>query len=253
MHAPRPITLTPAGIAATVLVFLVAAACVRLGFWQLDRLEQRRTANSGMEERVGAPTLALTSAPDDTAGLVLRSAQIRGTWDPSWTVALAGRSRAGAPGVHVLAPVRLEAGGALLVDRGFVPSADAATVSADLRPTGRADLTGRLMPFEPRAGSDGSLRSRKPGSATLPTWFARTPDGLGAHIPYPLAPLYVVAESPTGPGPYPAPSALPEPDDGPHLAYAIQWFSFGAIAIAGWAAMVLRGSRRAGERPEPRA
>ena len=39
-------------------------------------------------------------------------------------------------------------------------SADAATVSADVRPEGRAHLTGRLLPFDPVARSDGSLRAR---------------------------------------------------------------------------------------------
>jgi surfeit locus 1 family protein len=242
MNAPRPLTLTPSGIAATALVVAVAAVCVRLGFWQLDRLEQRRAANHGLEERIAADPLDLDSAPRDTAGLVMRAAVARGQWDGETAIALAGRSRAGAPGVHVLQPFQLEGGGWMLVDRGFVPAADAATAPAGVRAQGTATILGRLRPLESDAGTDGRLRPAGEQRGTLPTWFARSPDGLGRHVPQTLAPLYVVAESATAAGPYPAASEPPELDEGPHLGYAIQWFSFAAIAVVGWGAMAMRRS-----------
>jgi surfeit locus 1 family protein len=250
MHAPRPLTLTASGIAATAAVFVVAAVCVRLGFWQLDRLEQRRRANAGLEDRIAAAPIALSAAPRDTAGLIMRAARLRGTWDGEYSFALAGRSRAGAPGAHVLAPLRLADGGAVLVDRGFVPSADAATVAAEARLSGPATVFGRLKPLDPEADADGTLRPPAPGGGSLPTWFARSPDGLGEHIPYALAPVYLAAESATTDGPYPAPLQAPELDEGPHLGYALQWFSFAVIALVGWAAMVVR--RPAGERAAAR-
>lgn len=252
MRAPRPITLTPAGIVATAVVFLVAAGCVRLGFWQLERLERRRAANAGLQERLNLEPLALATAPGDTAGLVLRAAQVSGTWDHDRSIALAGRSRQGAPGVHVLTPLRTADGGAVLVDRGFVPSPDGATVAAAAAAVrGAAAVVGRLRAFSPDAPPDGSMRRAADRSGALPTWFARSPDGVGAHLPYELAPVYLVAERRTGPGPYPAPAAPPELDEGPHLGYALQWFSFAAIAVVGWGAMLARGGGRAAGRAAP--
>ncbi|HSM37091.1 MAG TPA: SURF1 family protein [Longimicrobiales bacterium] len=242
MNAPRPLTLTPAGIAATALVVVVAVVCVRLGFWQLDRLGQRRAANEGLEERIAADPLDLDRAPRDTAGLVMREAVARGRWDGETAIALAGRSRAGAPGVHVLQPFQLEGGGWMLVDRGFVPAADAATAPAGVRARGAATIRGRLRPLESDATTDGRLRPAREQGGTLPTWFARSPDGIGEHLPQMLAPLYVVAESATADAPYPAASAPPELDEGPHLGYALQWFSFAAIAVVGWGAMAMRRS-----------
>jgi cytochrome oxidase assembly protein ShyY1 len=40
--------------------------------------------------------------------------------------------------------------------------------------------------------------------------------------------------------------ALPPQDNGPHLSYAVQWFSFAIIGVIGLAIVVLR-QRRAGE------
>ena len=277
----RGITLTPGSLAATAAVFLVAAACVRLGFWQLDRLEQRRAGNAGLAERIAAEPITLSGAPLDTSGLVMRRARLSGQWDGELAVALAGRSRGGAPGVHVLTPLRTADGGAVLIDRGFVPSADAATVAGpELRASGEATVEGRLRPLSPVAATEGSMReagaSEGPaggaatptgtgaGAATgagaeaesavwpaLPTWFARSPDGIGNHVPYDLAPLYLVAEERTGEGPYPAPAAPPELDDGPHLGYALQWFSFAAIAVLGWGAMVLKARATRDATPGP--
>ncbi len=252
MRSPRPITLTPGGVLASAAVFLVAAACVRLGFWQLDRLEQRRALNAAIAERLALPPLELATAPADSDGLSLRAAAVSGTWDGDRSIALAGRSRQGAPGVDILTPLRTAEGGAVLVDRGFVPSADAATVAAAATAVaGAATVVGRFRAFSPEAEEGGSLRRPGGRGDALPTWFGRSPDGVGAHLTYHLAPVYLVAERRTGPDPYPAPAAPPQLDEGPHLGYAIQWFSFAVIAVVGWGAMVARRRGGADERGRP--
>jgi cytochrome oxidase assembly protein ShyY1 len=40
----------------------------------------------------------------------------------------------------------------------------------------------------------------------------------------------------------PVRQAAPALDPGPHLGYAIQWFSFATIAIVGWLVMVAKSS-----------
>jgi len=41
----------------------------------------------------------------------------------------------------------------------------------------------------------------------------------------------------------PEPSPLPELSEGPHLSYAIQWFTFAVIAVAGFVVLALREGR----------
>ncbi|HSJ15135.1 MAG TPA: SURF1 family cytochrome oxidase biogenesis protein, partial [Longimicrobiales bacterium] len=45
------IAITVPGVLGTILVFSIAALCARLGFWQLDRLEERRTRNAALAAR----------------------------------------------------------------------------------------------------------------------------------------------------------------------------------------------------------
>ena len=72
-------------------------------------------------------------------------------------------------------------------------------------------------------------------------------DRLAAQTPYPLLPVYLQVVG-TGSG-FPIPADPPTfTDEGPHLFYAIQWFSFTVIAIVGYA-FLLRSIVR--KRPRP--
>lgn len=231
----RPLELTRSGVIGTVAVFVVAVACVRLGLWQLERRSERLERNAAVAERLAAPSVALDRLPVDTVGLTYRRANVDGVVDDDRTLILAGRSHAGQPGVHVYSPVRLGEG-AVLVNRGWLPAPDAATV--DLAPIRRHDAArygGVLLPFP-----DVSVeRDRAP--EFRPTWFRLDGDAIRAQSPYPLAPLYLLAtEGPdTRDATGPLRLAPPTLDAGPHLSYAVQWFSFAAIFVIGWAALLL--------------
>src|SRR5690606_15854069 len=49
-------------IIGTVLVLIVAAVCIRFGFWQLSRLEEKRTINAAVTERSAQSSVRLSSA-----------------------------------------------------------------------------------------------------------------------------------------------------------------------------------------------
>ena len=248
MFAPmargRTLQITPAGVAGSILAIAVVLICIRLGFWQLDRLEQRRDLNAALESRMTEPPLALDRVPRDTAGLTWRRVEASGTWDHARSVVLAGRSQHGVPGVHLVTPLLVGDGGALLVIRGWLPSPDAATV--DLAPydsAGPITVRGIISPLggsgEPAAPDTVAFRSR---------WYGPDLRRLPGQYPYAVAPLLVRSQS-TPAGGYPAPLPALELDEGPHLGYAFQWFSFAAIALIGWLVLVAR--RGAGTRPPP--
>lgn len=253
----RPLELTRSGVAGTVVVFLVAAVCVRLGLWQLDRRSERLERNAVVAERMAAPPVILHAPPSDTVGLTHRRAAIEGPVDEDQTIVLAGRSHAGRPGVHIYSPVRLGAG-AVLVNRGWLPAPDAATVELDSirRPPGEpARYEGVLLPFPETTGSGEST------AAFRRTWFRLDGEAIRSQPPYPVTALYLLAtvgpeaagpggaaREPAAPdggasmatrGSHPLRLAAPVLDPGPHLSYAVQWFSFAAVFLVGWAAVLL--------------
>lgn len=111
--------LSRRNIVAGVLALIVAAGCVRLGIWQLQRLGERRSLNAAVRARMLAAPVAVAELPADTALAHYRRVLVEGVWDFEREIVLAGRTRQGAPGVNILTPVRPAGEGrAVLVSRG---------------------------------------------------------------------------------------------------------------------------------------
>lgn len=241
----RPVAITPAGIAGTILLAVVIAVCVRLGFWQLSRLDERRALNVGIAARLELDPIGDVARVSDTTGMSYRIATASGRYDNERYVVLPGRSRGGVPGVHLIMPLRLGGRtGAVLVNRGWVPAPDAATIDArDFAVTDSVAVRGLLLPFPGRAQS---LAQRE--SPTRPDTFVHVlyridEAALRAQFPYPLLDAMIQETRVPGRGRYPAPLEPPPLDEGPHLGYALQWFSFALIGVIGWFALVLRPRR----------
>jgi len=234
-----------ARIVGTALVLLVAAVCIRLGFWQLARLGEKQAINAAIVERSAQPQVRLGSATRDSAGLIFRPATASGHYDNERTIILPGRSYRGAPGVLVLTPLRLADGSAVLVQRGWAPAADGATVDiGPMRIDSAVTVNGLVLPFP---GAESTLAARAqngtPGDSFRRVWYTIDPDVLRGAFPYALLPVRLQQLPHTGvrdtaSALYPVAQAAPELDEGPHLGYAVQWFSFALIFLIGWVALV---------------
>ena len=223
----------------------VAALCVRLGFWQLDRLQQRRERNTVTQRALSLPVLHLRDSlpelfrhPDRYA---YRRARAEGAYDSTTELVLRGRAFRGSPGVNLLTVLRVAPDTALLVNRGWVPSGDAATIDprAYAEP-GPRSVEGVLIVPPPRAGPVAPLTIRV-GGTSLVSVARISLDSLEGVGAYALPPIYL-PQLPTRAGEDALPRRLPLPEtgSGPHLGYAIQWFSFAAIAVGGLALLLRR-------------
>lgn len=214
-------------IVLTLLVLAASAVMVRLGFWQLDRLEQKRARNARILAVVEAPPIQVNREPPtgDPASYRYRRAVARGRYDPQGQIFLRNRFYQGRPGFRVLTPLVLEGHQnlAIAVDRGWVPQPDA---DAYPPPTGEVTVEGYLLPGETRADV-----TPMPGETV---WYWANLAQLDARLPYRVLPVYLVATPPEGTGPDLEPP-IQEPlrlnlDEGPHLGYALQWFLF-SVAV----------------------
>lgn len=229
------------------LFMLVAAAvCVRLGFWQISRLHERRAANAVVAGRLRMPeATTLAALPADTAAARFRRVRLRGAYDYAHEMRLAGRSRDGAPGVNVITPLRLpDTSVAVLVNRGWVYSPDGA--DADLsrwREGDSATVVGFVNTVGTRRGAPSS--AAHPGTVR---WI--DPGEVARRTGYPVTPFTVVQQGDSAPAgtpradSVPARLAVPPLDEGPHAGYAFQWFSFATIAVVGMVLVVSRAPRR---------
>ncbi|HKJ26038.1 MAG TPA: SURF1 family protein, partial [Anaerolineales bacterium] len=111
-------------IVSTILAVLGAALCARLGIWQLDRLDQRRTFNAHVEAMWAAPALLFPqdAAETDLIEMEYRAVQASGEYDFEHEIILRNQYWNDEYGYHILTPLVMADGTAVLVDRGWIPS-----------------------------------------------------------------------------------------------------------------------------------
>lgn len=214
-----------------LLALAIAAACIRLGVWQLHRLGERRARNVEIAAAREQPPVVLGGTPVAIDSVAQRRVRAAGRFDYDHEFVWRGRSFQDVPGVDIITPLRLADGSAVYVDRGWVPSPDA--VHIDLRAFREEDsvVVSGLGYAAPRGRGDVD------------------PRGNPEALPYPVRPFLLQQLPPPEvveptPGAYLRRWSPPPLDNGPHLSYALQWFSFALIILVGTGVLLRAEGRR---------
>jgi surfeit locus 1 family protein len=226
---------------------------IRLGFWQLDRLAQRRASNAVLVHQLALPPLSLAGdtlpvelrSGSDLTALKNRAVSARGTYDFSHQVVLKLQSWEGQPGVHLITPLLIEGSSravlAVLVDRGWVPYTEVAPANQrQFDEPGPVTVTGRFQLSQPLPAA------AVQASSSQAEWYRLDIAAIQAQMPYPLLPVYIQQSPPPGGNaqlPYRVEPAY-DLSDGPHLSYAIQWYSFALIFGGGYVYYVHKNAAR---------
>ncbi len=256
--ASRRFWLRPKWLVGHVLVIVLVVAFANFGFWQLRRLDERRDVNAVVEARSSLAVQPLDEVVPADAGLgdvgelPYRRVTARGTYDADASVLVRSRALEGRPGFHVLTPLVLDDGGAVMVNRGFAPfTTDAAQALAATRPpTGEVEVTGLVLGTQARQG----IGPTDPAAGTLTEIarvdLARLQQQYSAEL-YPVY-LQLQEQSPPSDG-LPAVLPAPEQTEGNHLSYAGQWFLFAAVGAIGWPILLRRTAQERDRLPAPSA
>lgn len=218
-----------------LLAALSALVCIRLGVWQLGRLGQRRARNAVVASRLDSLPVARAQLPRDTALARFRAVRLTGSYDYAHEQYVIGRSHEGSPGVNIITPLRIAPDSVVPVNRGWVYAPDATVVPQPERwregDTART-VSGFVESYpRPLAGAPTLANVPRALRWLDPRSFAERADAA-------VTPYYVVARDSVPAArrdSTPARLAAPPLDEGPHFSYAMQWFSFAAIALVGGA------------------
>jgi surfeit locus 1 family protein len=222
---------------------LMAALFVRLGAWQVSRLRERQAFNAVVRGRLDSAVVDFARLSHAPAEARFRRVRVTGTWDAAHEIVLAGRSRDGSPGVHLLTPLRIAGSDtALLVNRGWVYAPDAAKVPEPARWRVRAD-TANVHGFVVLLSAP-PPRATDAGTPPNVRWV--DPVAVARWTGYPVHAFQLAQVGDTVPhDSTPARLEPPPLDEGPHRGYAFQWFAFAAIALVGVPVFVLTRGREA--------
>jgi len=203
---------------------VACVAFIALGNWQSRRADTKRALARELDAATRAAPLELAPGALDPTALVHRHVVARGSFVPEGTVLLANRLRHGRTGYEVVTPLRLgDSTRHVLVNRGWVAAPASPGAIAASTPVGVLAIDGVALERLPRAletaaPSKGAIRQ----NLDIAAFAAET--GLA------LEPLVIEQRSDTGDG---LARDWPRADLGieKNESYALQWYTFAALAI----------------------
>ena len=151
----------------TLAALLAIALTVALGRWQLARAAQKEALQAAIESQGAKAVMdgAALQAAADPLALVHQPARLKGHWMREATVFLDNRQMGAHVGFFVMTPLRLEGGGAVVVQRGWVPRnfVDRSSLPVVETPDGVVVVDGRIAPppsklYEPGTPGAGAIR-----------------------------------------------------------------------------------------------
>lgn len=213
-----------------VAAVLATALTARLGFWQLDRADQKNSLKAAREAQVDKRPLTadeLAATPAAAQGQWHRRASVQGRWLVDHTIYLDNRSMSGRVGFFVLTPLLLGDGRLLIVQRGWIPRAmdDRRRMAPYQTPDTVVQVTGHIAPSPSRLYELGS-------AASGPIRQNLDLDAYARELRRPVLPLALVQDesglaSDGLSRQWPAPAS----DVHKHYGYAFQWFGLSGLVI----------------------
>lgn len=217
----------------TVFTLATLSLLLCLGFWQLDRADQKQQRHSLFMRRRAAPPVELSRVENeaDVDTLTWRRIRARGRY-ADLQVLLDNRIHNGVVGVEVLTPFELDGGGEVLVNRGWISaSADRRVIPQIPVVAGAVETSGHAGPppvtglhLNPEADqyehmSEHIIRVQR---IDIPALNER----YGLALP----PLVIFLEQGARRDfarDWPAPGN----EAGRHTAYAVQWFAMAVVLV----------------------
>jgi cytochrome oxidase assembly protein ShyY1 len=226
--------LRPGWVALVVAVIGFAVACYTLlAPWQFGREAQRDAQQQAIDAADATPPVPLAElSPAGTgvsAGIEWRQVRVTGTYLPEAETLVRLRVVDGAPAFEVLTPLRTDDGRQLLVDRGYVPAGSGAAVpEVAAAPTAPVSLVARLRVDE----TDPKARPGTVLDGKRQVWAADS-RAVAAATGTALEPGYLTLEAGQPGVLQPVPAVPTAAGSAPftNFSYALQWLTFGAIAI----------------------
>ncbi len=235
-------------VALAVFLVLLALLFVRLGEWQLARLDETREQNQAVADNRDRPVIDYREVMGEPVADEDQWQRVRLLGNYTEVQYRAKYRNHDGPGIEVLSIFETTSGDMVLVDRGFIPKEQGKPDTEVLPPApeGEVEVIGYVRRNE-----------RAKANAITPRDFQiRFIDSgaIGSSLGTELLPGYVsLTESTPGNGDVLQPITPPTDSEGNHFSYALQWFAFGAIALVGIVVLIrsdLKDRRKAQRRAE---
>ncbi|MEJ2508097.1 MAG: SURF1 family protein [Gammaproteobacteria bacterium] len=237
----------------TIATLVLLPILIALGFWQLDRAQEKREIQQRFEQRTREAPLVLGARLVDSPKAVhYRRATARGVFDAKHQLLIDNKVYEGKAGYDVLTPLRIQGTDTwVLVNRGWVPQGrsrkDIPTVPV---PEGTVEVHGLIeLPDGKPLFVGGDYREGS-GWPSVALWLdlARYAKQTGYRVqPFELL------QDPKDPGNYPRQWQIVTLPPEKSVSYAVQWFTMAAALVIIYIVVNLRRTPTGGGPAGPSA
>ena len=218
----------------TLLAVIAVALFVTAGNWQRDRMHQKEALSEQLATAAAMPPVSLPAGQIDWAQWRFRTVEASGRFVAGQQFLVDNRVHAGHVGYHVVAPLSLDDGRIVLVNRGFVAAGPTReTLPAVPLPDGPVRIIGRVNPSPAKFLE---LADNVPRGGV---WQNLDPERFASVSGLRVMPI--VIEQTDGPsGGLVRDGPRPDARSDRHRIYMVQWYAFAALAAGLWAWFTFR-------------
>lgn len=232
----------------TLAALLLIPVFMALGYWQLQRAEEKRALQAEYDARAFDAELRIAPRLQRAEDLRFYRVIATGSYDLEYQLLLDNRVHHGVAGYYVITPLRVQGGEArVLVNRGWVPWGESRQRLPDIETAGGIqEITGvATVPLE-RAFTLGDPAPVRKQSPTV--WPYLDLERYRKAVPFPVQPVVVLLDPDSGAGGFTREWSRLDAGITVHQGYAFQWFALAAAVLI----IYLLLSRRGAIAGEPR-
>ena len=202
---------------------------VYLGYWQLQRAEEKRLLQMEYDSRASGPAVQVENRLQRPEELQFYHVVAKGYFETQYQILIDNRVHQGRAGYHVITPLRLPNSEVrLLVNRGWIPLGPDRDRLPDFEtPSGLLQITGvATVPAEKYF----TLAQPEPGWQRV--WQNMDMARYAAAVPFPVQPVVVLLDSENTAGGFTRDWSRLDAGISVHQGYAFQWFMLAAALFA---------------------
>lgn len=229
---PRPVP----SIAAVLLLPLF----LYLGYWQLQRAEEKRLLQQEYDTRASGPAVQVERQVQRAEDLQFYRVVARGQYETGHQILIDNRVHHGRVGYHVITPLRIENSEVrLLVNRGWVAIGESRErLPPTDAPTGLQQVSGvATVPAEKHFTLG---QPELPGGGWQRLWLNMEMTRYAAAVPFPVQPVVVLLDPDSEAGGFTREWSRLDAGISVHQGYAFQWFMLAAALASIYLFLSLR-------------
>lgn len=233
------------GMIPSLAVVALLPLFLYLGYWQLQRAEEKRLLQSEYDTRANGPAVLVESRVQRADELQFYRVTAKGYYETGHQILIDNRVHQGRAGYHVITPLRLQDSEVrLLVNRGWIALGESRDrLPAIDTPAGLQQISGvATVPSEKHF----TLGAPEPGWQRV--WQNIDMARYSASVPFPVQPVVVLLDPTVVAGGFTRDWSRLDTGISVHQGYAFQWFMLAVALVVLYLFMGLR--RRGAGTPE---